>query len=192
MIKQQSELIAYVGPMFSGKTSALLMTLERFKYQGRHIYAFKPTIDDRYSQSNIVSHMGWELPAVQISTGKELIEALMIQMPEGELKERCVVAVDEMFMIPGIAEQLIWLYKNDVTVVVSTLDLSSSCVPFEEVVKILPFATTTKKFMSVCSVCGADAHYTWKKSNGIDDEIIAIGGSEIYEPRCKQHHTCMI
>ena len=190
-MNRQPELIVYTGPMFGGKTTALLSTLERFKYQGRHIYAFKPRIDDRYEVGSIVSHMGWQLPAVQISTGKELIEALMVQMPEGELREQCVVAVDEMFMIPGIAEQLIWLYKNDVTVVVSTLDLSSSCAPFDEVVKVLPFATTTKKFTSVCAVCRGDAHYTWRKMMLDDDKVIAVGGGEMYEPRCKAHHPSM-
>lgn len=174
--------------MWSGKTSALLTALERFKYQGRHIYAFKPKIDDRYDECKIVSHMGWELPAVQISTGKELIHQLMTAIPDGEPKEKCVVAVDEMFMIPGIAEQLIWLYKHDITVVASTLDLSSSITPFEEVVKILPLATTVKKFTSVCAICRRDAHYTWRKAQENDDRVIIVGGSEIYEPRCRRCH----
>lgn len=192
MVYKQPELIFYCGPMFSGKTSALLLAVERFKYQGRHIYAFKPQIDDRYKVGSIVSHMGWEIPAVQISTGSELIEALMVQMPDGVLKEKCVVVVDEIFMIPGIAEQLIWLYKNNVTIVASTLDLSYACVPFEEVSKLIPYATSIKKFASICSVCKMDAQYTWRKMPETDERVIVVGGAETYEPRCKLHHPAMI
>lgn len=191
-MKTQPEMIVYCGPMWSGKTSSLLMAIERFKYQGRQVFAFKPNVDDRYQKGSIVSHMGWSHEAVQISEGKELIEALMVQMPEGEIPERCVVAVDEMFMIPGIAEHLIWLYKQDITVVVSTLDLSSRCSPFDEVVKILPWATKVKKSVSVCSVCQGDAHYTWRKAADIADQVIAVGGAEDYEPRCKAHHPSML
>jgi len=191
-MKTQPELIVYAGPMFSGKTSALLMALERFKYQGRHVFPFKPKIDDRFQVGSIVSHMGWSLDAVQISTGKELIEAMLVQMDDLAVPaEKCVVAVDEMFMIPGVAEQLIWLYKRDITVVVSTLDLSHQCSPFDEVTKLLPWATKVKKFTSVCSVCHGDAHYTWRKAIDDEDRVIVIGGGELYEPRCKACHPSM-
>lgn len=185
-----AELIVFCGPMFSGKSSALLMTLERFKYQGRHIFSFKPCADNRYSESEIVTHMGWKVPAVTISEGPQLIKSLLERTPDGENNENVVVAVDEMFMISGLADHLIWLYKNGVTVVVSTLDLSSQCLPFEEVTKILPWATTVKKFTSVCTICQADAHYTWRKQDS-GDALILVGGSELYEPRCRKHHPGM-
>lgn len=184
------EFILYTGPMFSGKTSALLMTLERFKYQGRRIFAFKPRVDDRFSDCEIVSHMGWKVPALSISSGPELIASLLEKTDEGESKQKAVVAVDEMFMIDDIAEHLIWLYKNDVTVVVSTLDKSYTSEPFLEVMKIMPWATTMKKFTSVCTVCQADAHFTWRKQD-TGDALILVGGSETYEPRCKRHHPAM-
>ena len=181
------QLIVFTGPMFSSKTTGLLSCLEKFKFQGRHIFAFKPKIDDRYAQDEIVSHMGWRFTATRISQGKELIRELMLNVPDGEIPEKSVVAVDEMFMIPGIADELIWLYKNNITVVISTLDLSSTCEPFEEVTKILPWATTIKKSVAVCSVCKEDAYYTWRKP--VEDERdIVIGGVELYEPRCKAHH----
>ena len=186
-----AELIVYCGPMFSSKTSSMLMTLERFKYQGRRIFAFKPGIEARFSESDIVTHMGWKMPAVTINTGPELIKSLLERTPDGENNLNAVVAVDEMFMIDGLAEHLIWLYKNDVTVVVSTLDLSYTCEPFNEVTKILPWATTVKKFTSVCTVCQGDAAYTWRKQDN-GDALILVGGSEIYEPRCKKHHPGML
>lgn len=184
------QLIAFVGPMFSAKTTGMLACLEKFKYQNRHIVAFKPKIDDRYSESKIVSHMGWELPATQISDGKCIIIELLSYFSEGVVPNNVVVAVDELFMIPGISSELLWLYKNDITVVVSTLDLSYNCTPFDEVTRILPYATTVKKCVAVCSVCKADAHYTWRKPIDNDSEIV-VGGVELYEPRCKNCHPNM-
>lgn len=187
-----AELVVYTGPMMSGKTSALLMSLERFKYQGKHIFAFKPDVDNRYSTSEIVTHMGWKIPAVTIRTGAELIKSLIERTPQGEQSSNVVVAVDEMFMIEGSAEILIWLFKQGATVLVSTLDLSSSCKPFSEVAKLLPFATKVEKFTAVCTVCHADAAYTWKKQEeGDNDVLIQVGGSEMYEPRCNKHHPAM-
>ena len=184
------ELIIFLGPMFGGKTTAMLSALERYKYQQRHVYAFKPRIDDRFSKDEIVSHMGWKISATQISTGPELIRELMLQVPDGEISENSVVAVDELFMIPNVAEELIWLYKNNVTVVASTLDLSSACKPFDEVAQLLPWATKIKKCPAVCSVCQRDAFYTWRKQD--TDEEILVGGVELYEPRCKMCHPRMM
>lgn len=186
-MRNNPQIIVFCGPMMSGKTTGLLSCLEKFKYQGRHIFAFKPRIDDRYAQDEIVSHMGWRFPATRIATGTELIKQLMLQVADGEIPERSVVAVDEMFMIPGIAEELVWLYKANITVVVSTLDLGCECKPFEEVTRLLPWATTVKKCTAVCAICKEDAFYTWRKPVENEREII-IGGAELYSPRCKQHH----
>lgn len=184
------ELIMYVGGMFSGKTSRLLSNLERFKYQQRKVFAFKPRVDDRYSDSEIASHMGWRYPATRVSIGAELIKELLAQFPDGVVKSDCVVAVDEAFMIPGVADELVWLFKNGITVLVSTLDLSSSCIPFEEVTRLFPYATTVHKCTAVCDVCQDDAGYTWRKPVDNETEIL-VGGGDIYSPRCRLHHPQM-
>lgn len=174
------EFIVFTGPMFSGKTSKLLLTLEKFKYQNKKIIAFKPLIDDRYSDKDIVTHMGWDYKAHVI---KNNVELLQILSDESELYS--VVAIDEQFMIKGSSDILIWLFKKGVTVIVSTLDLSFQGKPFDEVQKILPYATRIEKCASVCTVCGNDAFYTHKKVH--DENEIVIGGSDLYEPRCFQH-----
>jgi len=62
------EFIVYCGPMFSGKTSNLLSYIDKCKYQKRSVIAFKPSLDNRYSQSSIVSHNGWQTDAIVISS----------------------------------------------------------------------------------------------------------------------------
>lgn len=167
--------------MFSAKTINLLMAIEKCKYQGRHVIAFKPDIDDRYASDEIVSHTGWKCPAIRVSAGYDIYEILA-----NSSEAHSVVAVDEMFMIKDCGDVLIDLYKLGMSVFVSTLDMSAKCKPFKEVAKILPWATKVEKCCSVCVVCGGNAQYTYKKYE--DDEDLQIGGSELYEPRCFACH----
>lgn len=166
--------------MFSSKTSSLLATLEKYKYQHKKAIVFKPNIDDRYSISEVVTHGGWKVPAVCVKSGSEILEYLMSHDEEPQ-----VVAVDEAFMIPGSADALTWLYTYGFTVVVSSLEMSSAGKPFTEIEKMLPWATQVNKCTAVCTACGRDAHFTHKKQTG--GEEIEVGGSELYEPRCAQH-----
>jgi len=180
-MKKDNKFILFVGSMMSGKTSRMLMTLERYKYQNKKIIAFKPKIDDRYHPEDISSHMGWKYPAVTVSEGIDILKYLTTS---NEIYD--VIAIDELFMIPGSADALIWLFKRGFTIISSSLELSSSGKPFEEVQKIMPYATQIEKCAAVCMVCGKDAFYTHRKS--VDDmNEISVGGDDKYEPRCFEH-----
>lgn len=169
--------------MFSGKSSRLLLELERLKYQHKRVSVFKPVLDDRYSPNEVVTHGGWSAPATVVRTGADILGAL-----EELAEEPHVVAVDEAFMIPNVAEVLTWLFCNGVSIIVSTLDMGAHGRPFPEVEKLLPWATKVEKCPAVCTVCGSDAHYTHKKQgDGEDERIIDVGGAELYEPRCFSH-----
>jgi thymidine kinase len=174
----------FAGSMFSSKTSKLLSTLERYKYQRKRSAVFKPAVDDRYSSGEIVTHSGWSTPAHIVKTGADILEVLA-QLDD----EPNVVAVDEAFMIPHIAETLIWLFQNGIDIIVSTLDISSSGKSFNEVEKMLAWATHVEKCAAVCTICARDAYYTHKKLiDNIENEI-CVGGAELYEPRCFSHHA---
>ena len=149
----------FVGPMFGSKTTRLIAALERYKYQGKTISAFKPMIDNRYST--------------------EIFESLENNPAE-------VVAIDEAFMIENIGNTVISLYKSGVTVLISSLDLSSKAEPFKEIAKMMPWATKIVKCPSVCAQCEEDAYFTYRKFD--DDRELLIGGSEMYEPRCFKHY----
>lgn len=177
--------IVYCGPMFSSKTTGLLSSIDRFKYQNKKIAAFKPGIDDRYSVDYISTHSGWRFPAKCVKIGSDILQHLS----ESEENPQ-VIAVDEAFMIPGVSKVLIWLYRQGYSVVVSSLDLSATGKSFEEIEKILPWATIVEKRSAVCVVCSKDAYYTYKKQTGGDE--IEVGGSELYEPRCCRCHPQII
>lgn len=182
----------YVGPMFSSKTTKLLSALERYKYQRKRVAVFKPSLDDRYSPGEVVSHSGWTMEAHTVKTGADILEVLQQVTDEPD-----VVAVDEAFMIPNIAEVLVWLYRNGVSVVVATLDISAAGKAFHEVEKMLVWATHVEKCSSVCTVCGRDAFYTHKKQIDEKDDVVVtgteirVGGAELYEPRCFSHHIAV-
>ena len=178
------EFIIFTGPMFGSKTTRLMAVVDRFKYQNRKVLAFKPMMDDRYNQADIVTHNGGKIAASTVQDAEEIF----MHLAESD-DNYDVVAVDEAFMISGIADVLIWLYQRGITVVVSSLDMSATCKPFEELQKILPWATQIEKCPAVCPVCSRDAYYTYKKND--DGVEIAVGGAELYEPRCFDHHPIM-
>ena len=166
--------------MFGSKTTRLIAAIDRYKYQKRKIIAFKPQIDDRYSAENISTHSGASIPAKIVKNGIEIHQYI------SHHNEYDVIAVDEAFMLRGVSWVLIDLFKKGKTIVVSSLDLSAAGNSFEEVEAMMPWATKIEKCASVCTICGADAYYTHKKGENLDE--IAVGGAEMYEPRCWNHH----
>jgi thymidine kinase len=172
--------------MFSSKTSQMLAQLERFKHQKKQVVLFKPDDDlVKYSISKVVTHGGWAYDAISVSTGADVIEYIISLENQPD-----VVAIDEAFMISGIADVCIWLYRNAVNVVVASLDMSSQAKPFKEIEKMLSWATTVTKCTAVCTVCGEDAYYTYKKIKNEDE--IELGGKELYEPRCIWCHPMIL
>lgn len=186
MLHSSPTFSVYTGCMFSSKTTAMLMALERFKYQNKRIIAFKPAIDDRYGKDEIVSHSGWRHPAICVKDATEVLQHL-----SNAAERPDVVAVDELFMINGIADVLIWLFQNGFSIVAATIDLSAQGKAWCEVEKVLPWATKIEKCVAVCTVCGRDAAYTHKKQVSDEtscDQKIVVGGADVYEPRCAFHH----
>jgi len=181
-----NEFTLFVGPMFGGKTTKLLSAIDRYTYQGRNILAFKPNVDERYSKEEIVTHWGGKLSAKRIGDGKELLRYLREATAWQEEDETFVIAVDEAFMIDGVGEVLVSLFKEGHTILASSLQLSSDFTPYKEMQEMMPYATKIEVCPAVCSTCGLDAHYT-KKIGGRSDHQIEVGGSEMYQPKCFLH-----
>jgi thymidine kinase len=172
VVNKEPEFRIYTGPMFGSKTTKMLSTLERCLHQNKKVVAFKPRMDDRYSESQICTHAGLKFPAKNVSSGNDIIK-----MSEGY----DVVGVDEAFMIDGSAAALLKLFFSGKTIVVSSIQLSASGVVFDEIKDILPWATHVEVCPAVCVKSGNDAFYTVRKSK-LESEI-EVGGSDLYEPR---------
>jgi len=175
----KQEFVIFTGPMFGGKTSRMLSQLERAKYQKKVIKLFKPVIDNRYSNKAVVSHNGNRWESIGIDNGQQIYN---------HSDKADVIAVDEAFMIPGVSDVLIKLYKQGKQIYVSSLQLSSEGTAFPEIEKMFPWATKIEVCPAVC-FCGKDAYYTISLTE--KEEEVRVGGKEGYEPRCKEHAEFM-
>ena len=165
--------------MFGSKTTRMLAAIDRYRYQNKIVKAFKPKIDKRYEISSISTHSGGTIPAICVETGEDITKSITGHVD--------VIAVDEAFMIPDVSSALVNLFQKGYTVVVSSLQLSASNKVFKEIRDILPWATKVEVCPAVCPMCGSDAYYTHRKVKDIEE--IAVGGAELYEPRCYEHQN---
>jgi thymidine kinase len=175
------EFIIFTGPMFGSKTTRLIAAVDRFRYQNKTIAAFKPSLDNRYAISKIKTHSGGTLDAECVNSGNDIIKYISNHHSDID-----VIAVDEAFMIKDVAISLIDLFKRGKTIIVSSIQISSSGKIFEEIRDMMPWATKIEICPAVCTVSGNDAYYTYRKSEEIRE--IEVGGPELYEPRCFCHH----
>ena len=174
----EPKFIIFTGPMYGSKTTKLLASIDRFSRQRKNVIAFKPKIDNRYAESFIQSHNGGKFEACQVSSGMELWH----QLKEHEINNTVnydVIAVDEAFMIKGVGDTLISLFKKGYSIYVSSIQLSAKLKPFKEIQKIMPWATKIEICPAVCPISGADAFYTRSYNT---TSHIQVGGTEIYHP----------
>lgn len=170
--------------MFGSKTTRMLACLDRYKYQKRSFIAFKPAVDDRYSESSIVTHSGFSVPAMCVDNVDDLKKAVWDRRASDNPVD--VIAVDEAFMIEGISEALIDLFREGYTILVASIQMSSDGKPFHEIKEMLPWATKIEICPAVCAESGMDAYYTYSKVEKRDE--ITVGGEDIYEPRSWSFH----
>jgi thymidine kinase len=190
-MKNNPRFEIFTGPMFGGKTTRLLSALERYKYQNKNVLLFKPRVDVRYSEDSVVTHSGIEWKCgkdnfnkmIRVNSSFDLYRYFNAYNKQHEVD---VVALDEAFMIDGVSDVLIDIYKSGKTVLVSSLQLSSNGEPYKEMNKMLPWATNIQICPAVCSGCGEDAYFT-EKISGEGHERIEVGGSEMYQPKCFAH-----
>jgi len=184
-VKLDPTFTLYVGPMFSSKSSRLFLTLETLKHKNKNVVLFKPAADTRYEQARVTTHNGMAstTPVVVVSDINEIFAHLASLDTQPD-----VIAVDEAFMLKGIADTLIMMFRMGITIFVASIDIGYDGKRFLEVEKMMPWATHIEKCTAVCAVCNEDARYTHKKVEDDVDAEIQVGGIETYEPRCFECH----
>jgi thymidine kinase len=168
------EVIA--GSMFSGKSEELIRRLRRAQIARQHVQIFKPAIDTRYSQGEIVSHSDMKIPSETVRSSAELVERLK---PDTE-----VVGIDEgQFFdadLPAVCVQLADAGKR---VIVAGLDQDYLGKPFEPMPQLLAIAEYITKTLAICMVCGGPASKTQRLV--ASNERVLVGASGTYEARCR-------
>ena len=170
------EVIA--GCMFSGKTEELIRRLRRAQIAKQKVKIFKPKIDTRYSESDIVSHSEQSLPSILISDINEVIE---------QAKDAQVIGIDEaQFFSNDIIDICNSLASDGKRVIVAGLDQDYRGIPFEPMPQLLAIAEYITKTLAICMNCGNPADKTQRKTTS--SERVVVGAAEIYEARCRKCH----
>ena len=156
------------GCMFAGKTEELIRRINVLSYAKKKIIVFKPEIDNRYSDKEIVSHAG--------------------------TKE--VIAVDEVqFFDRDIVDVCEYLADKGLRVMVAGLDKDFRGEPFGVLPELLTRAEFVTKLTAVCAKCGAPATRTQRLVDGspasFEDPIVLVGAVDHYEPRCRHCHEIL-
>ncbi|UOB20310.1 thymidine kinase [Macrococcus armenti] len=173
------------GSMFSGKSEELIRRVRRGLFAKQKVVVFKPSIDDRYSDIEVVSHNGNKVEAVNVRHSSEILEHVT--------EAHGIIAIDEVqFFDNEVVSVATQLAERGYRVIVAGLDMDFRGVPFEPVPELMAISEHVTKLQAVCSVCGAPSSRTQRLINGepakYDDPIILVGATESYEPRCREHH----
>lgn len=164
------------GSMFSGKTEELIRRMKRASFARQKVEIFKPAIDTRYSEDNVVSHDQNSIRSTPIeSSGSILLLASDID----------VVGIDEaQFLDNGLVEVCNELANRGVRVIVAGLDMDFKGVPFGPIPALCAIADeVTKVHDAICVKCGALAYVSHRLV--ANDKRVLLGEQDEYEPLCR-------
>jgi thymidine kinase len=165
------------GPMFSGKSEELIRRIRRARIARQRVQVFKPLVDDRYAEDEIVSHSEMRIDARRVSAAREILERVD---PRTQ-----VVGIDEaQFFDHHLVDVVDSLAKLGKRVIVAGLDQDYLGRPFDPVPELLAKAEEITKTLAICVRCGNPANFTQRLV--ASEERIVVGGPRAYEARCRQ------
>lgn len=168
--------------MFAGKSEELIRLARRSLYAKRKVQVFKPSLDKRYDETQVVTHMGVRHEAFPVNSIAEMRRQLC---PDTE-----VVLIEEaQFFDDSIVDLAVELADRGKDVICAGLDQDFRRQPFGPMPKLLAAADEVVKLRAICMKCGAPASHTYRVIDGRpanwNDPIILIGATESYEARCR-------
>lgn len=165
------------GPMFSGKSEELMRRLRRAMIARKRVQVFKPMIDVRYSENEIVSHGDIRMKSEVVGGAAEILPALNWRTQ--------VVGIDEAnFMGPALIEVSNQLADSGKQVIVAGLDTDYLGRPFTPVPELLAHAESITKTLAICMRCGNPAKHTQRLVES--EDLIVVGAAGMYEARCRR------
>ena len=164
------------GSMFSGKTEELIRRMKRAKFAKQNVEIFKPAIDVRYSEEDVVSHEGNAISSTPIDSS-----ASILLMSAGV----DVVGIDEtQFFDEHIVEVCNQLANQGTRVIIAGLDLDFKGQPFGPMPALLAIADEVTKVHAICVRCGSLAYVSHRLVS--NDKQVLLGETQEYEPLCRE------
>lgn len=183
-LKRPGEVHVIVGPMFAGKTTALLRRVKSELNLDRNVVIIKSSKDTRYAVDSVVTHDGtkfpcWALP--DLSSFKQKFGANAYDRLD-------VIGIDEAQFFDDLYEFCCEVADLDGKIlVVAGLDGDYMRRTFGSVLDVIPLADTVTKLTARCELCGKRAFFTLRKTDEMQTEL--IGGADVYMPVCRQHYV---
>src|SRR5260221_4719114 len=165
-----------LGPMFSGKTTELFRLLERFSFSERKCLLIKHKGDTRSGDLNLASTHS---RLTQNAFAAEFLE----EVPARYIEEAHVIGIDEGQFFTDLGKFSLQWTKLGKDVIVAALDGTFEQKMFDPIIELLPKCERVEKLSAICLSCKQEGFFTYRKSN--TKELVVIGGSEMYEARCR-------
>lgn len=164
------------GSMFSGKTEELIRRLRRAEFARQRVEIFKPSVDTRYAETEVVSHDATTIRSTPVPNSSNLLLlAADIQ----------VVGIDEaQFFDAGLPQVCRQLADAGVRVIAAGLDMDFQGRPFGPMPQLMAMAEYVTKVHAICMACGGLASFSHRTT--ASTELVVLGETDSYQPLCRQ------
>lgn len=167
----------YLGPMFAGKTSAIVQNYRRYTRAKKRVLVINHTFDKRYSSTHLSTHDGIEIPCIFANVLQDISDIVQ--------NEYDVILINEGQFFQDIFNTVIeWTEKLYKIVYVCGLDGDSNREQFGDILKLIPYADDYEKLSSICELCGLKAPFTFRNPETSNGVKIQIGVNE-FKPLCR-------
>jgi thymidine kinase len=164
------------GSMFSGKSEELIRRLRRAKIGRQKVQIFKPKVDVRSGEAEIVSHSDMKMPSQAVGSAREILAAVS--------EDTEVVGIDEgQFFEAELVQVVDELANRGLRVIVAGLDQDFRGRPFDPMPQLMAVAEYVDKTLAICLKCGAPANRSQRIVEATDR--VVVGGANQYEARCR-------
>jgi len=161
--------------MFSGKTEELIRRLKRAEYAKLKVEIFKPMIDTRYSEEDVVSHDENTIRSTPVESSGNIL------LLSGNVD---VIGIDEaQFFDDNLVDVCNQLANNGIRVIVAGLDMDFRGKPFGPIPDLMAQAEYVTKVHAICMKCGNLAQYSHRITKS--DKLVLLGEKDEYEPLCR-------
>ena len=180
--KKAGSIEVICGSMFSGKTEELIRRLKRAQFAKQKVEIYKPCIDVRYSEEEVVSHEGHSIMSTPIDSPASMI--LLSSDVE-------VVGIDEaQFFDDTIVEVVQTLADRGVRVIIAGLDTDFMGKPFGPMPALMAVAEDIQKVHAICVKCGSPANHSHRLTS--NDKLVVLGEKDVYEPLCRHCYNAAL
>jgi thymidine kinase len=163
------------GSMFSGKTEELIRRLRRAEFAKQRVEIFKPCVDTRYAESDVVSHDATAIRSTPVPSSSNLL------LLAGDIE---VVGIDEaQFFDDGLPEVCAELATMGVRVIAAGLDMDFQGRPFGPMPRLMASAEYVTKVHAICVRCGELAAFSHRTTTS--KELVLLGETDSYRPLCR-------